>query len=140
MSNLLTRERKTKSIKLRRMMIKEFKNELRNLKIILDEIGKLDTIRQQQVIDIDEMFDEIEELKELIKNLTILSVKNNIEEEKKFINAARKMISRLKAESECKQELIMQKEFETGEILSALYSKELKALDELHVKEIKLEK
>ena len=86
------------------------------------------------------MFDEIEELKELIKNLTILSVKNNIEEEKKFINAARKMISRLKAESECKQELIMQKEFETGEILSALYSKELKALDELRVKEIKLEK
>ena len=54
------------------------------------------------------MFDEIEELKELIKNLTILSVKNNIEEERKFINAARKMISRLKAESECKQELIMQ--------------------------------
>ena len=38
MSNLLTRERKTKSIKLRRMVIKEFKNELRNLKIILDEI------------------------------------------------------------------------------------------------------
>ena len=34
----------------------------------------------------------------------------------------------------------MQKEFETGEILSALYSKELKALDELHVKEITLEK
>ena len=60
--------------------------------------SKLDTLRQQQVIDIDEMFDEIEELKELIKNLTILSVKNNIEEERKFINAARKMISRLKAE------------------------------------------
>lgn len=63
-------------------------------------MAKLDTIRQQQVIERDEIFDEIEESKELIAHLTILLAKNNIEEEIKFINAARKRISRLKAELE----------------------------------------
>ena len=50
------------------------------------------------------------------------------------------MISDLKAELEYKQDLIMQEEFETGEILSDLHSKKLEALDELHVNEIELEK
>ena len=96
------------------MTAKEFNDELLNFKSVIDEMAKLDTIRQQQVIERDEIFDEIEESKELIEHLTILLAKSNIEEIK-FINAARKWISRLKAELEQKEELIMQ-EFEIGEI------------------------
>ena len=47
MSSLSTKEIKTKLAKIRQMMIKEFKDELTNLKIILDEMEKLDIIRQQ---------------------------------------------------------------------------------------------
>lgn len=45
MSRLSTKERKTKLAKLRHMMIKEFKDELTNLKIIIDKMEKLDIIR-----------------------------------------------------------------------------------------------
>ena len=137
MSYLSTKETKAK---LRRMTVKEFNDELLNLKTIIHKMEKLDIIRQQQLIEKDKIYDEIEELKELIKNLTILSAKNNIEEEIKLISITRKKINGLKGELECKQDLIMQEEFETGEILSELYFKKLKALDELSFKEIKLEK
>ena len=137
MSSLSTKETKAK---LRRMTVKEFNDELLNLKTIIHKMEKLDIIRQQQLIEKDKIYDEIEELKELIKNLTILSAKNIIEEEIKLTNITRKKISALKGELECKQDLIMQEEFETGEILSELYFKKLKALDELSFKEIKLEK
>lgn len=79
--------------------------------------------------------DKIEEVKELIEFLAVSPVKHNNREE-----TAIKMISDFKAELEYKQDLIMQEEFETGEILSDLHSKKLEALDELHVKEIELEK
>ena len=137
MSSLSTKETKAK---LRRMTVKEFNDELLNLKTIIHKMEKLDIIRQQQLIEKDKIYDEIEELKELIKNLTILSAKNNIEEEIKLIHITRKKISGLKGELECKQDLIVQEEFETGAILSELYFKKLKALDELSFKEIKLEK
>ena len=44
------------------------------------------------------------------------------------------MISRLKAALKCKQDLIIQKEFETSEIFSDLYYKKINALDELNFK------
>ena len=47
MSRLSTKERKMKLAKLKHMMTKEFKDELINLKIIPDEMEKLDIIRQQ---------------------------------------------------------------------------------------------
>ena len=42
---------------------------------------KLYTINQQKVIEIDEIYDEIEEFKGLIENLAVLSAANNIEDE-----------------------------------------------------------
>ena len=59
-------------------MIKEFKDELTSLKIILDKMEKLDIIRQQ-LTEIDEIIDEIEEW--TTKNIYILKNldKNNIE-------------------------------------------------------------
>ena len=58
-----------------RMVLKEFNYELINLRTIIDEMGKLDIIRELQFIEIDEINDEIEESKALITNLTILSAK-----------------------------------------------------------------
>ena len=121
------------------MTVKEF-NELLNLITIQDGMEKLDTIRQQQIIEIDEIWDKIEEFQDLIENLEILLEKNNIKKETQLIKTTRKKVSRLKVELECKQDFIMQEEFETGEILSDLYYKRRAALDELYSKEIKLEK
>ena len=64
MSNLSLKERKAKSAKVR-MTVKEFNDDLLNL--IQDEMEKLDTIRQQQIIETDEMYDKKEEFKELIE-------------------------------------------------------------------------
>ena len=79
MPSLSTKERKAKSAKLR-MTVKEF-NELLNLITIQDGMEKLDTIRQQQIIEIDEIWDKIEEFQDLIENLEILLEKNNIKKE-----------------------------------------------------------
>ena len=114
---------------------KKFNYELLNLVTIQYEMEKLDAIRQQQVIEIDEMYDKVEDFKELIEYLTILSAKNH-----KGNETAIKMIRRLKAELECKQDLIIQAEFETDEIFSDLYYKRIDALSELRFKETKLEK
>ena len=66
MSNLSLNERKAKSAKVR-MTVKEFNDDLLNLITIQDEMEKLDTIRQQQIIETDEMYDKKEEFKELIE-------------------------------------------------------------------------
>ena len=66
MSNLSLKERKAKSAKVR-MTVKEFNDDLLNLITIQDEMEKLDTIRQQQIIETDEMYDKKEEFKELIE-------------------------------------------------------------------------
>ena len=66
MSNLSLKERKAKSAKVR-MTVKEFNDDLLNLVTIQDEMEKLDTIRQQQIIETDEMYDKKEEFKELIE-------------------------------------------------------------------------
>ena len=44
------------------------------------------------------------------------------------------MTSRYKAELECKQDLIMLEEFESGEIFSNLYYKRINAVSELNLK------
>ena len=66
MSNLSRKERKAKSAKVR-MTVKKFNNQLLNLITIQDEMEKLNTIRQQQTIETDEMYDKKEEFKELIE-------------------------------------------------------------------------
>ena len=66
MSNLSLKERKAKSAKVR-MTVKEFNDDLLNLITIQDEMEKFDTIRQQQIIETDEMYDKKEEFKELIE-------------------------------------------------------------------------
>ena len=104
---LSTKERKAKLL----MAVKEFNDELLNLVTIQNEMEKLNTIRYQQVIEIDEMYDKIEEFKELIEYSTISPAKNNNKGETVI-----KMLRRSKAELERKQDLITQEEFETGEI------------------------
>ena len=42
------------------MAVKEFNDELLNLVTIQNEMEKLNTIRYQQVIEIDQMYDKIE--------------------------------------------------------------------------------
>ena len=96
---------------------------------------KRNAIREQQIIEIDEIYGKIEEFKELIEYLTITQVKDNNEEETTI-----KRINRSKAELECKLELIMQKEFETYEIFPDLYYEKLYVQYELRLKETKLEK
>ena len=82
-------------------MVKEFNDELLNLVMIQYEMKKLDVIWQKQIIKINEMYDKIEELKELIEYLTISPAKNNNREK-----TATKMLNRLKPELECKQDLV----------------------------------
>ena len=130
MSNPSTKEGKVKL----RITIKEFNDKLLNLVTIQDKMEKNYPINEQQAIEIGELYDEISKFDEPIKNLQILLAKNNVEEEIELIEAAREKISKLKAELECKQDLIMQEESETLEIFSDLCSKRIKALDELYLK------
>ena len=97
MPNLSTKEKKAK----RRIVVKEFNDELLNLVMIQYEMKKLDVIWQKQIIKINEMHDKIEERKELIEYLTISPAKNNNREK-----TAIKMLNRLKPELECKQDLV----------------------------------
>ena len=124
------------------MAIKEFNDELLNLVTIRDKYEKIYPINKQQVAEIDELYDKIWKFDEPIKNLGILLVKNSVEhsfavEEIVLIEATKERISRLKAELECKQDLMMQEE---SEIFSDLYHDRRTALDELHFKGTNLEK
>ena len=134
MSNLSIKKRKAKSAKVR-MTVKEFNDELLNLMTIQDEMERLNTIGQQLIRETNEIYDKIEEFKEFIEYLTTSPTKNHNGKE-----TAIKMISTLKAELECKQDLIMQEEFETGKIFSGLYYKRRISQDELKFVSLKLEK
>ena len=112
--------------------IKKFNDKLLNLVKIQDKLEKNYPINEQQVAKI-------------IKSLEILLAKNSVkrnfaEEEIELLQATKEKMSRLKAELECQQDLIMQEESETFKILSDLYHDRRIALDELHFKGIKLEK
>ena len=110
-----------------------------------DKLEKNYPINEQQVAEIDEIYDEIWKVDEPIKNLEISLAKNSVErsfaeQEIDLIKATKEKISRLKAELECKQDLIMQEESETCKIFSDLYHDRRIALEELHFKGTKLEK
>ena len=100
---------------------------------------KIYSINEQQVTKTDKLYDEIWTFDEPIKNLEILLAKNNVEEEKELVKTTKEKINELKAELECKQDLIMQEESETFEKFSDLYRKRRIALVELYLKVIKLE-
>ena len=126
-----SKERKAK----RHIAIKEFNDELLNLVTIQDKMEKVYSINEQQVRKIDELYDEIWKFDEPIKNLEILLAKKNVEEEIELIKTTKEKISELKAELECKQDLIMQEESETFEKALDLYRKRRIALDKLYLKE-----
>ena len=136
MSSQSTKERKTKL----RVTIKEFNDELLNVVKIQDKMEKSYSINEQPVIEIDKLHDEIRKFDERIKNLEILLEKSSAEEEIELIEATKEKITGLQAESECKQDSIMQEESETFEIFSGLYDKRLSALYELNIKGEKLVK
>ena len=141
MPSLSTKKRKAKLC----VAIKEFNDELLNLVTIQDKYEKIYPINEQQVAEIDELYDEIWKFDEPIKNLEISLAKNSVErsfaeQEIDLIKATKEKISRLKAELECKQDLIMQEESEIFKIFSGLYHDRRIALDDLHFKGTKLEK
>ena len=132
MKSLPTKEREAKLC----VAIKEFNDELLNLESIQDKLEKIYPINEQQVAEMDELYDEIWKFYEPIKNLEILLAKNRVErsfaeEEIELIEAAKEKNCRIKAESECKQDLIMQEESGTFKILWNLYHDKRTALDEL---------
>ena len=87
---------------------------------------KIYPINEQQVAEIDELYDAIWKFDEKIKSLEILLAKISVErsfaeEEIELIEATKEKISRLKAELECKQDMIMQEKSETFKMFSDLY-------------------
>ena len=81
MPSLSAKERKAKL----RIAIKEFNDKLLNLVTMQDKMEKIYHINEQQVREIDELYDEIWKFNEPIKNLEILLAKNNVEEEIELI-------------------------------------------------------
>ena len=84
-----TKERKAKQ----RIAIKEFNNDPLNLVMMLDKLEKSYPINEQQVTEIDELYDKIWKFDEPIKNLEILLAKNNVEEEIELIKTTKEKIS-----------------------------------------------
>ena len=77
---------------------------------------------------------------EPIKSLEMLLAKINIKEEIEPIEVAKELVIILKEELECKQDLIMQEEYETFKTFSDLYFKKEKAIYQLDLKGKKLVK
>ena len=106
---------------------------------------KIYSINEQQLVKIDKLYDEIWKFDEPIKNLEILLEKSSVErsfaeEERQLTEATKEKINGLQAKLECKQDLIVQEESETFEVLLDLYDKRLDALYELDLKARRLEK
>ena len=95
MSRQSTKEREAKL----RVAIKELNDELLNLVTIQDKMEKIYPINEQQVTEIDELYDEICKFNEPIKNLEILLAKNNVEEEIGLIEATKEKISRIRMQA-----------------------------------------
>ena len=57
---------------------------------MLDKMEKNYPINEQQVTEIDELYDEIQKFDEPTKNLEILLAKNNVEEERELIKTTKK--------------------------------------------------
>ena len=110
-TGLSTKESKSKQ----RIVTKELNDKLLNLATTEDKIEKNYSINEQQVTEIDELYDEIWKFDEPIKNLEISLAKNNLVEEIQLIKSRKKKLNEFKAELECKQDLFMQEESETFE-------------------------
>ena len=138
MSRSSTKERKAKL----RVAIKTFNDELLNLVKIQDKMEKVYPINEQQVVEIEKLYDEIWKLDESIKNLeTLLEKSSSVEEERQLKKRQKnKKIKGLRAELECKHDVIIQEGSETFEIILGLYHKRLSALYELDLKTRKLVK
>ena len=81
-----TKERKAKL----RLAIKEFNDELLNVVKMQDKMEKIYSINEQQLIEIDKLYDEIWKFDDPIKNLEILLEKSSVEEEIELIQAKKK--------------------------------------------------
>ena len=82
MSRSSTKERKAKL----RVAIKTFNDELLNLVKIQEKMEKVYPINEQQVVEIEKLYDEIWKLDESIKILeTLLEKSSSVEEERQLI-------------------------------------------------------
>ena len=99
-----------------------------------DEMEKIWSINEQQVIETNKLYVEIWKFDEVIENFENLLTKNNAKEEIESVETAKEKISELKQELESKQDLIIQEKSETNEIFSDLYSKTGEAIYQLDLK------
>ena len=99
-----------------------------------DEMEKIWSINEQQVIETNKLYVEIWKFDEVIENFENLLAKNNAKEEIESVETAKEKISELKQELESKQDLIIQEKSETNEIFSDLYSKTGEAIYQLDLK------
>ena len=99
-----------------------------------DEMEKIWSINEQQVIEANKLYVEIWKFDEVIENFENLLAKNNAKEEIESVETAKEKISELKQELESKQDLIIQEKSETNEIFSDLYSKTGEAIYQLDLK------
>ena len=99
-----------------------------------DEMEKIWSINEQQVIETNKLYVVIWKFDEVIENFENLLAKNNAKEEIESVETAKEKISELKQELESKQDLIIQEKSETNEIFSDLYSKTGEAIYQLDLK------
>ena len=99
-----------------------------------DEMEKIWSINEQQVIETNKLYVEMWKFDEVIENFENLLAKNNAKEEIESVETAKEKISELKQELESKQDLIIQEKSETNEIFSDLYSKTGEAIYQLDLK------
>ena len=98
---------------------------------------KIWSINEQQMIEIDELYDEIWKLDELIEDLENLINKNK---DNYSLESFKETMTGLRDELECKQDSIIQNESETNEIFSDLCSKSEEVIYQLNIKGAKLVK
>ena len=98
---------------------------------------KIWSINEQQMIEIDELYDEIWKLDELIEDLGNLINKNK---DNYSLESFKEKMTGLRDELECKQDSIIQNESETNEIFSDLCSKSEEVIYQLNIKGAKLVK
>ena len=89
------------------------------------------------MIEIDELYDKIWKLDELIEDLENLTYKNK---DNYSLESFKEKMTGLRDELECKQDSIIQNESETNEIFSDLCSKRDEVIYQLNIKGAKLVK
>ena len=102
----------------RRTVSKEFKDELLDLLRMQNKMEKIYFTNEQQVKEIDEMYDKIDEYKEIIKYLTITPAIYNGKK------TTIKTMIRSKDELESKKHLIEQEQLETFNVFLSFVMRE----------------